>query len=153
MSSLNEHLLRNRQRLAIERFVKEAANLLSQGVQFADAVASASLGAEVRGALSARRPEANGRLLITTDGGQFVEVVRAYFEAHAGLSWYVLATHWTDAGAFIASSAELAKSAFDLLNLDGDTLYGCSFDRSRIFALDRTVEKQNSTFELFGFST
>jgi hypothetical protein len=150
-SELGARLMRNRQRLSVERLTTLAQPFLSRALAVVDAVESIDLAPELRSQLKLRRPRAAGNLLVTENGSTFAATVEKYFSDRAGRTFHAFLAHWGDAGALILDGSDLAKHGVPLLRLDGDTLYGCTSDRTEGFALDLTVTGAGVIFVLFSF--
>jgi len=150
---LRDSLLRNKQRIAIQKLRRDAGAILPETVEFRDAVASRKLNEKVLDQLHERRPSERGELLITRDEAKFKKTIGNYFAARSDLWFDVFLARWVETGALTASGADLSGRVFDLLSFDGDSVYGSASDGGEVFLLDRTLGDEGVVLELFFFAS
>lgn len=152
LAVLQEALQRERQRLALARLAVEAEWVIREAGEILPPEASLELDAELRELLAKRRPIERGHLFITRRAGALRKAAGDFFADRPGVRYVLLLAHWVEAGAMVFPSELLGSRIGDLLELDGDTVYGCREDLSEVFAVDRTFEDDGLTFELFWFA-
>lgn len=148
---LHESLHRNRQRLVLDQLEVLADWVFAEAAEILSPEVSAELDAECRGWLAQRRPDERGHLFITPSASALRTAAAEYFARRPGIRYVVLMAHWAEAGALTFGGDVLTRRIGDLLELDGDTVYGCNEDFSEVFAVDRTFGDHGLTFELFWF--
>jgi hypothetical protein len=60
---------------------------------------------------------------------------------------FLFMSNWRSLGAIKVTASELSNCAQDLLDIDGDTLYGCTKDMKYIFVFDFIVEEGEVYYE------
>lgn len=149
---LQAALMRNRQRLALDRLGVEASWILDSMTRVAAADMSHQWDEMIRRELAVRRPRVEGDLVVTHEESELETRIRSFFTARSTVDFYVFLSQWPEAGALEIRGDTLALLAMKLLRFDADGVYGCDTRLSEVFSLDRTLERDGQiVWELFRF--
>jgi hypothetical protein len=149
---LTAALLRNRQRLALERLTTVATSLLPSPFSVVDAVESAELDRVLRADFARHSAAGSGTLQLTDNDEAFAQTLREYFAERGAVHYSALLANWTDAGAIVFTGDHLARHALELVRFDGDTLYGCMRGGPEVFSADISEVDGQLVYELFSFN-
>jgi hypothetical protein len=150
---LRTALAANQQRLVARALAKPLEEIFGDApIIFADPIISTQVDTMVRSALRDRRPLEDGELLITRDPHALKTRIKRYFEQRQEDTFYVFLAHSEGAGGILLPGAALAERALQLLDSDGDAIYGISKQLNEIFSLDRTENGPSPVYEIFTFS-